>query len=84
MNLEHEFTYVATLKPPVQKGAGPFVMYFFSEVTGGTVEVGGGDWLLIQRGWIRAPRRARPVPDRRRRLSLCALHRIASDEPDGR
>ena len=56
MNLEHEFTYVATLKPPVQIGAGPFGTRNFFEVTGGTVEgkrlkgkilTGGGDWLLI-------------------------------------
>jgi Protein of unknown function (DUF3237) len=55
MNLEHEFTYVATLKPPVEIGAGPFGTRSFFEVTGGTVEgkrlkgkilPGGGDWLL--------------------------------------
>ncbi len=56
MNLEHEFTYVATLKPPVRIGAGPFGTRNFVEVTGGTVEgkrlkgkvlTGGGDSLLI-------------------------------------
>ncbi len=56
MKLEHEFTYVATLKPPVQIGAGPFGTRNFFEVTGGTVEgkrlkgkiiTGGGDWLLV-------------------------------------
>jgi uncharacterized protein DUF3237 len=56
MNLEYEFSYVATLKEPVQVGAGPFGARAFFEVTGGSFEgkrlngkllTGGGDWLLI-------------------------------------
>lgn len=56
MNFEFEFSLVATLKPPVEIGAGPFGVRNFFEVTGGTVEgkrvkgkalTGGGDWLLI-------------------------------------
>ncbi|MFZ0887472.1 MAG: DUF3237 domain-containing protein [Candidatus Binataceae bacterium] len=55
MNLEYEFSYVATLKEPLQIGAGPFGMRSFFEVTGGSFEgkringkilTGGGDWLL--------------------------------------
>ncbi len=56
MNLEHEFNYIATLKPPLEIGAGPFGPRSFFEVTGGTFEgkrlkgkvlTGGGDWILI-------------------------------------
>jgi hypothetical protein len=56
MNLEFEFSYVATLKPPVEIGTGPFGNRSFFEVTGGTVEgkrlknkvlAGGGDWIVI-------------------------------------
>ncbi|HYB91588.1 MAG TPA: DUF3237 domain-containing protein [Candidatus Binataceae bacterium] len=56
MNLEHEFSYVADLKEPLQIGPGPFGNRNFYEVTGGTVEgkrlkgkllTGGGDWLLV-------------------------------------
>ena len=56
MNLEYECSYIATLKPALQIGAGPFGMRNFFEVTGGTVEgkrlkgkilTGGGDWLLV-------------------------------------
>jgi hypothetical protein len=56
MNLEFEFSYVATLKPPVEIGTGPFGNRSFFEVTGGTVEgkrlkgkvlPGGGDWIVI-------------------------------------
>lgn len=56
MNLEYEFSYVATLAQPVQIGAGPFGTRVFYEVTGGTFEgkrlngkilTGGGDWILI-------------------------------------
>ena len=56
MNLELEFTYEATLKPPVDIDAGPLGARNFYEVTGGTIEgkrlkgkvlTGGGDWLLV-------------------------------------
>lgn len=56
MNLEYEFSYVATLKEPLQIGAGPFGSRAFFEVTGGSFEgkrlngkilTGGGDWILI-------------------------------------
>jgi hypothetical protein len=56
MNLEHEFNFVATLKPPVQIGAGPFGTRNVVEITGGTIEgkrlkgkilSGGSDWMLI-------------------------------------
>lgn len=56
MNFEFEFSYVATLKPPVDIGPGPFGNRNVFEVTGGTVEgkrlkgkvlTGGADWLLI-------------------------------------
>jgi hypothetical protein len=56
MNLEYEFTYVATLKPAVEIGPGPFGTRNFFEVIGGTFEgkrlkgkilTGGGDWLLL-------------------------------------
>jgi hypothetical protein len=56
MNFEFEFTFAATLKPPVEIGAGPFGVRTFFEASGGTVEgkrikakglTGGGDWLLI-------------------------------------
>lgn len=55
MNLEHEFTYIALLKPPVDVGAGPFGIRHYVEVVGGTVKgkrlngkiLGGGDWILV-------------------------------------
>jgi hypothetical protein len=56
MNLEYEFSYIATLKEPLQIGAGPFGMRSYFEVTGGSFEgkrlngkllPGGGDWILI-------------------------------------
>jgi Protein of unknown function (DUF3237) len=56
MNLEYEFSYVATLNPPLEIGAGPFGIRSFFEVTGGTFEgkrlngkitAGGGDWILF-------------------------------------
>ena len=55
MNLEHEFTYRASLKPPVAVGAGPYGTRLFFEVIEGSFEGkrlsgkilgGGGDWLL--------------------------------------
>ena len=56
MNLEYEFAYTVSLKPPVQIGPGPLGVRSFHEVIGGTVEgkringqvlTGGGDWLLM-------------------------------------
>ena len=56
MNFEFEFMLAATLKPPVEIGAGPFGVRRYYEVNGGTVEgkrlkgkalTGGGDWLLV-------------------------------------
>jgi len=55
MNLEHEFTYRAALKPPLAVGPGPYGTRLFFEVIDGTFEGkrlkgkmlgGGGDWLL--------------------------------------
>ncbi len=55
MNLEYEFSYRASLKPPLAIGPGPYGTRLFVEVTGGSVEgnrlkgkimTGGGDWLL--------------------------------------
>jgi len=56
MKLEYEFSYVGTLKPPVDFGTGPSGTRQFFEVSGGKVEgkrlngkvlTGGGDWLVI-------------------------------------
>ena len=56
LNLEYEFSYLATLKEPLQIGAGPFGARAFIEVTGGSFEgkrlngkilPQGGDWILI-------------------------------------
>jgi hypothetical protein len=56
MELVHEFTYRAELKPPVAVGAGPFGERVIFEVKGGdevvgerlsgTIGTGGGDWIL--------------------------------------
>ena len=55
MNLEYEFSYRASLKPPLAVGAGPYGTRLVVEVTGGSFEgkrlrgkilTGGGDWLL--------------------------------------
>jgi hypothetical protein len=55
MNLEYEFSYQASLKPPIAVGAGPYGTRMFFEVIGGEFEgkrlngkilSGGGDWLL--------------------------------------
>ena len=56
MELVHEFTYRAELKPPVPVGAGPFGDRAIFEVKGGDevtgerlrgrMLTGGGDWLL--------------------------------------
>jgi Protein of unknown function (DUF3237) len=73
MNLEREFTYFATLKPPVEIGTGPFGTRNFFEVIDGTVEgkrlngkvlTGGGDWLLIgPDGYARLDVRAQFLTD---------------------
>ncbi len=56
MNFEHEFSYTADLKEPLQVGAGPYGNRLFYEVTGGSAEgkrlkgkllTGGGDWILV-------------------------------------
>jgi hypothetical protein len=54
--LAPEFTFTASLKPPLEFGAGPFGARIYFEVTGGRAEgerfnadvlPGGGDWLLV-------------------------------------
>ncbi len=55
MNLVHEFTYTATLKEPLEIGAGPIGTRTYFELTGGEVSgerlrgkvLGGGEWALI-------------------------------------
>ena len=55
MRLVHEFTFNATLKPPLAIGPGPIGTRMYYEVTGGTVSgerlrgkvLGGGEWALI-------------------------------------
>jgi hypothetical protein len=55
LELVHEFTFRAELKPPVAVGSGPFGDRAIFEATGGevtgerirgTVGTGGGDWIL--------------------------------------
>jgi hypothetical protein len=54
MNLEFEFTYRVTLKPPVEIGAGFFGKRMYWEIAGGEVDgpriqgvlVGGSDWMI--------------------------------------
>jgi hypothetical protein len=55
MKLVHEFTFNATLKPPLAIGPGPIGTRMYYEVTGGKVTgerlrgtvLGGGEWALI-------------------------------------
>jgi hypothetical protein len=55
MNLVHEFTMNAMLKPPLAIGAGPIGTRMYYEVIGGEIVgdrlrgkvVGGGEWALI-------------------------------------
>src|SRR5690242_3342954 len=55
MNLVQEFTFSATLKPPLPIGAGPIGMRMYYDVSGGEVRgdrlrgkvLGGGEWALI-------------------------------------
>lgn len=58
LDLAHEFSFWAGLKPPVDFGAGPLGRRSYFEVTGGAatgkrfsadVLSGGGDWLLVGR-----------------------------------
>ncbi|HYF28703.1 MAG TPA: DUF3237 domain-containing protein, partial [Baekduia sp.] len=73
MDLEHEFTYTAMLKPPVEIGPGPLGTRMFFEaidgpVTGerlrGTVLTGGGDWALLgPDGFVRLDVRAQMRTD---------------------
>jgi hypothetical protein len=72
MNLEFEFTLSATIKAPVNVGAGPFGVRQYFEVTGGTIEgklngkvlTGGGDWLLVGTdGFARLDVRAQLLTD---------------------
>lgn len=54
--LEHLVTYKATLKPPIDVGAGPYGLRRIFDVTGGSFEgprmrgkllPSGGDWMLV-------------------------------------
>ncbi|MGH3556859.1 MAG: DUF3237 domain-containing protein [Mycobacterium sp.] len=56
LELTHEFSFWAALKPPVDFGAGPLGRRIYFEVTGGvatgkrfnaTAVGGGGDWILV-------------------------------------
>ena len=55
MNLVQEFTFTATLKPPLPIGAGPIGTRMYYEVTSGEIIgdrlrgtlLGGGEWALI-------------------------------------
>ena len=55
MNLIHEFTYTAMLKPPLPIGEGPIGTRMYFEVTSGEITgerlrgtlLGGGEWALI-------------------------------------
>ena len=73
MELELEFTYEASLKPPLMIGAGPYGTRAFFAVSQGRVKGGringtfvggGGDWLLIgSDGWARLDVRAQIQTD---------------------
>jgi hypothetical protein len=63
MNLKHEFTFTAMLKPPLLIGAGPIGTRMYLEVIGGEITgerlrgtlFGGGEWALIGAdGFLRA------------------------------
>ena len=67
MDLVHEFTIRATLKPPLPIGAGPVGTRMYYELTGGEVVgnrlngavLGGGEWALIgPDGYLRVDVRA--------------------------
>jgi Protein of unknown function (DUF3237) len=72
MNFESEFTLAATIKAPIDIGAGPFGLRSYFEVTGGAIEgkklngkvLSGGDWLLIGTdGYARLDVRAQILTD---------------------
>jgi hypothetical protein len=73
MNLDYEFSYLATLEPPVDIGAGPFGTRGFYKVTGGTAQgarfngrvmAAGGDWVLTgPDGYARLDVRAQFLTD---------------------
>ena len=73
MNLEYEFTYSATLKDPVQIGAGPYGTRLVIEITGGGMDgkrlkgrvlTGGADWFLFgPDGWGRVDVRGQLLTD---------------------
>ena len=67
MNLVHEFTFGATLKPPLPIGQGPIGTRMYYEINGGDVVgdrlrgkvLGGGEWALIgPDGYLRVDVRA--------------------------
>ncbi len=67
MDLVHEFTFRATLKPPLPIGAGPIGTRMYYELSGGEVVGdrlrgavrGGGEWALIgPDGYLRVDVRA--------------------------
>ncbi len=67
MRLVHEFTFSATLKPPLPIGPGPIGTRMYYEVAGGEVTgerlrgtvLGGGEWALIgPDGFLRVDVRA--------------------------
>jgi hypothetical protein len=67
MDLVHEFTFRATLKPPLPVGAGPIGTRMYYELNGGEVVgdrlrgtvLGGGEWALIgPDGYLRVDVRA--------------------------
>jgi hypothetical protein len=67
MNLVHEFTFHALLKPPVPIGTGPIGTRMYYEVSGGEITgerlrgtvLGGGEWALIgPDGYLRVDVRA--------------------------
>ena len=67
MDLVHEFTFRATLKPPLPIGAGPVGTRMYYELSGGEVVgnrlsgavLGGGEWALIgPDGYLRVDVRA--------------------------
>ena len=91
INIEYEFSYLATLKEPLQIGAGPFGARAFVEVTGGTFEdkrlngkilAEGGDYTDRPR-WIRQARRSRPIGHQRWRGTIPAAHGLARNERQG-
>jgi hypothetical protein len=92
VGFEEEFSFVATLKPALAAGAGPFGTRVVIEVTGGEVTgrrlngrilTGGADWVLMCPRRVRPPRRSGPVRDRRWRDHLHELYGHPGDERQG-